>query len=354
MSYQSGWKAINLKFSERVPRTEYSAESYHWPLIQTVTGIDTSIEGNRKKATKEFVKKWDYAFMWMTLVGRGDMEESGGRTTKMGHAEYATGGTDFDTKMECPFKTLEEVYNFDACKEYGERDQEELVEELNKRYHEQKDYWAGITLTMGGVYTTFFSGLIEIFGWEMLLLAMGTDSKRFDKVIESYYRWIKQYFDAWARTDCKVFMSHDDICWTSGPVAHPEWYRKSIFPYYKKLWEPILSSEKKLIFTSDGKYDMFFDDIVEAGANMLVMEPGNDMRGFADKYGKTHGFVGNADTRILLLGTKEDIYKEVKRCMDIGKRYPGFIMAVGNHIPPNTPVDNALYYNEAYLKFSER
>ena len=53
---------------------------------------------------------------------------------------------------------------------------------------------------------------------------------------------------------------------------------------------------------------MFFDDIVEAGANMLVMEPGNDMRGFADKYGKTHGFVGNADTRILLLGTKEDIY----------------------------------------------
>jgi len=29
-------------------------------------------------------------------------------------------------------------------------------------------------------------------------------------------------------------------------------------------------------------------------------------------------------------------------------------MAVGNHIPPNTPVDNALYYNEAYMKLSER
>jgi len=27
---------------------------------------------------------------------------------------------------------------------------------------------------------------------------------------------------------------------------------------------------------------------------------------------------------------------------------------VGNHIPPNTPVDNALYYNEAYMKLSER
>ncbi len=354
MSYESGWKAINLEFSERVPRTEYSAESYHWPLVQAVTRIDTSIEANRKKATKEFVKKWDYAFMWMTPSGTGDIHNSGGRFTKMGHAEYALGGEDFDTKIECPFKTLEEVYNFDACEEYGERNQEELVKELNKRYHKQKDYWEDITLTMGGVYTTIFSGLIEIFGWEMLLLAIGKDPKRFDKVIESYYHWIKQYFDAWARTDCKVFMSHDDICWTSGPVAHPDWYRKSIFLYYKRLWEPILSAGKKLLFTSDGKYDIFFDDIVDAGANMLVMEPGNDMKGFADKYGKTHGFVGNADTRILLNATKEDIYKEVKRCMDIGKNYPGFIMAVGNHIPPNTPVDKALYYNEAYINLSRR
>jgi len=66
MSYESGWKALNLKFSERVLRTEYSAQSYHWPLVQRVIGIDTSIETNREKATKEFVKKWDYAFMWIT------------------------------------------------------------------------------------------------------------------------------------------------------------------------------------------------------------------------------------------------------------------------------------------------
>ena len=58
----------------------------------------------------------------------------------------------------------------------------------------------------------------------------------------------------------------------------------------------------------------------------------------AEKYGKTHSFVGNADTRILLNGTREDIEREVKRCMDIGKNCPGFIMAVGNHIPANTPV----------------
>jgi uroporphyrinogen-III decarboxylase len=42
-------------------------------------------------------------------------------------------------------------------------------------------------------------------------------------------------------------------------------------------------------------------------------------------------------------GTKEEIRAEVKRCMDIGKKYPGFFIAAGNHIPANTPVDNEAY-----------
>ena len=52
--------------------------------------------------------------------------------------------------------------------------------------------------------------------------------------------------------------------------------------------------------------------------------------------------------------TKEEIRAEVQRCMDIGKSCPGFFMAVGNHIPANTPVENALYYNEVYEELARR
>ncbi|MCD6407665.1 hypothetical protein J7L87_01270 [bacterium] len=349
MSYESGWKAINLEFTDRVPRTEYSVHVYHTEVIKKVTGIDP--EKEKEKAMKEFVRKWDYAFLWMTPGGYKFDEN---KVTKMGHAVYSSDGSDFNQKIICPYKTVEDVYKFDACKEFEERNQKELVDELNQIYHNLRNCWGDITLTMGGIYHTLFSGLIEIFGWEMLLIALGTDHQKFGRVIEGYFHWIKQYYEAWAKTDCEVFMAHDDICWTSGPVTHPEWYRKYIFPYYKKLWEPLLSSGKKLIFTSDGDYTVFFDDIVECGAHMLVMEPCCDMKLFAEKYGKTHGFVGNADCRVLLSGTKEDIYREVKRCMDIGKKYPGFIMAVGNHIPANTPTENVLYYNEVYLHLSKR
>jgi hypothetical protein len=40
--------------------------------------------------------------------------------------------------------------------------------------------------------------------------------------------------------------------------------------------------------------------------------------------------------------------------MNLGRACPGFFMAVGNHIPYNTPVENALYYNDAYEELCHR
>jgi len=149
-------------------------------------------------------------------------------------------------------------------------------------------------------------------------------------------------------------MVHDDIVWTSGPFTRPDWYRQYVFENYKKFFTPLIDAGKKIMYTSDGTYTMFIDDIVQAGADGFVLEPTTDMAYVAEKYGNTHIFVGNADTRILLDGTKEQIRAEVARCMAIGKDCPGFFMAVGNHIPPNKPVENAVYYNEVYNELSKR
>jgi uroporphyrinogen-III decarboxylase len=169
-----------------------------------------------------------------------------------------------------------------------------------------------------------------------------------------YCSWIKQYFDALGEADVPVVMIHDDIVWTSGAIFKPDWYRTYIFPNFKKLFAPIVESGKKLIYTSDGTYREFFDDVIACGVHGLVLEPGNDMAYLAEKYGKTHVFIGDVDTRILLFGTKAKIREEVERSMAIGKKCSGYFLAVGNHIPPNTPVENALYYNQVYEELSRR
>jgi hypothetical protein len=40
--------------------------------------------------------------------------------------------------------------------------------------------------------------------------------------------------------------------------------------------------------------------------------------------------------------------------MGLGNDCPGFIMAAGNHIPANMPVENAIYYNEVFEELRRR
>jgi hypothetical protein len=352
VSYQDGLAAINLEMPTRVPRTEYSADT-HWALVSAVTGIEVDASSPaelKSRARVAFRRAWNYDFNWEIL---GLSQVFGDMRTKMGHAVYASGGVDFSPEVVCPFKEPEEVLRFDPWEAYGQQDRRKLTRDFENHYRKVCDYDPDAVNTTG-IYVTCVSGLIEIFGWEMLLLTVGLDPEGFGEVANRYASWIQQYFDALGDANVPVVMVHDDIAWTSGPVFHPEWYRKYVFPNYRRFFGPLIDSGKKILYTSDGTYTEFIDDIAATGVHGFVMEPTTDMKYVAERYGKTHVFMGNADTRVLLNGTKEDIYAEVKRCMDIGKGCPGFFMAVGNHIPSNTPVENAVYYNDVYEELSRR
>lgn len=352
MSFIDGHAALILEMPARVPRTEYSADS-HWKLISAVTGISVAPDSSplqQQLATSAFMKAWNYDFVWNIHTGS---EVFGDKRSDMGHAEYAAGAVDYRADVHFLYDDPEDALTFDPWETFGSRSKSELISGFDKDYDKVCSQYSDC-VNMTGIYVTCMSGLIEIFGWEILLSAAGIDSRGFGDVTNRYVAWISQYFEALAESKSPVVMIHDDIVWTSGAFFNPQWYREFIFPNYKKLFAPLHDAGKKIIYTSDGNYTDFIDDIAGCAINGFVLEPTTDMQYIADKYGRTHAFIGNADTRILLHGTKDDIFNEVKRCMDIGKQYPGFFMAVGNHIPSNTPVENALYYNECYEKLSRR
>ena len=271
----------------------------------------------------------------------------------MGHATYASQGADFAAVGKAAFDDPDKVLAFDPMEAFGRKDHRELVRRFEQHYADAvKARPFGVN--MSGVYITLISGLLDLLGWDMLLLTAGVDSEGFGKLADRYARWMQQYFDAMADSNVPVIMVHDDMVWTGGAFIHPDWYRQFVFPNLKRYLDPLRQAGKIICFTCDGNYSEFLDDVVAAGAQCLVMEPCTDMKYFAEKYGRTHGFVGNADTRILLKNDKPAIRAEVERCMAIGKNCPGFFMSVGNHIPPNTPIDAALYYNEVYEELSKR
>ncbi len=352
MSYARGMAALHLEMTDCVPRSEYSAHC-HWDLIQAVTGIavsDDSPAEVQAEASGAFVKAWDYDFMWATTISRNVFGEV---RTKMGHAVYAAGGVDYSDEISSPFSEPEEVLDFCPDEQLPDWDAPQIYQMYLDQYEQSCERWPNC-VNMSGVYVSLVSGLIDLFGWDLLLTALGMHPEKFGEMTNRYSRWIQQFFDVLAETDIPVVMVHDDIVWSMGAFCRPDWYRQYVFPNLKRQIAPLREAGKTILFTADGNYTQFIDDIADCGVSGFVMEPSTDMQYIADKYGKTHSFIGNADTRILLSGTKQEIHAEVQRCMDIGKDCPGFFMAVGNHIPPNTPVESALYYNECYQQLGRR
>jgi hypothetical protein len=352
MSYADGWAALHLDKPSRVPRTEYSAHD-HWELVRAATGVPVTPKSSgeiKQRARKAFFKAWDYALNWQILLYT---QEFGEFRTRMGHGEYAADGSDRDDVVFCPFTDPEQVLSFDPREQYGRIDKDIWKEQFEYNYRAGHEYCPDM-VPMTGIYVTLVSGLIEILGWEMLLMALGTDPRRFGQLVNRYAEWVGQYFEALAMADVAVVMVHDDMVWAEGPFYRSDWYREYIFPNLRKLVRPLLDSGKRVMFTCDGDFTAFIDDIAATGVHGFFLEPATDMRRIAEAYGDTHVFVGNADTRILLKGSRDEIRAEVERCMAIGKDCPGFVMAVGNHIPANTPVESALYYNEVFEELRRR
>jgi len=345
MSKQVALDNICLKPAPRWGHTEYSME-YHPEYLRKVTGLEPS----DPDFLRRFYERWEFDILWTTNDGlHGDWFERG-RATNMGHAVYAADGSDMTEAVESPFKSAEEVWEFDAVREYGLPDFEEQVRAYERWFQETQAAYPGQLVT-GGYYKTIVSGAIQAFGWEMLLLG-ASEPERMEKVFDSFFRFTLFHMEAWARTSVEVVIQHDDFVWTSGPFMHPDIYRRVIIPRYAELWKPLKAAGKKVLFCSDGTFMEFGQDIADAGADGFIFEPSNDFGLMVERFGSSHALVGSAvDCRDMAFGSWETVRGSIDRTLDLAKKCKGLILAVGNHIPANVPDEMLDRYFE-YLRLN--
>jgi hypothetical protein len=336
MSYAIGIDTLHLWPTPRVAHTEYCD---HDALMRAVTGRKGDWGGDAA-----FCDAWEMDFIWNTHDGPAAWSKRG-RATDMGHAAYVEGGADKRAPGRCPFNGPEEVLAFDAVREYGLPELDGLAAFYEKQFRECQAAHPN-QVVPGGYYKTLVSGAIEAFGWDMLLLA-AAEQDQFEKVLDSIFRLSLHNFKAWARTGIPAFICHDDMVWTQGPFIQPEFYRRAIFPRYAELWSVLKKAGKKVLYCSDGDWSMFVDDIARAGADGFILETVTPLDPIVEKYGRTHVIVGSkVDCRTLTFERPERIRAEIDATLELALGCPGFIFAVGNHIPANVPMENARFYFE--------
>ncbi|MCE9615911.1 MAG: hypothetical protein K8T26_16695 [Lentisphaerae bacterium] len=351
MSRAIGMDIINLKPTSRPGHTEYSME-YHVALVRQLAGAAGVARGESKEASdyaiwdakirRALYDAWDFDFLWNTNDGMIDWGKVG-RVTDMGHAVYATDGADQRAPQVSPFESPEEVWAFDPAKEYGFPEFGEQVRAYQAQYDKLQGQFPN-QVSGGGYYKTVVSGAIATFGWDMLLVA-AADAAQFSRVLERFGAYTEFYVRAWAETDIEVFIQHDDMVWTAGPFMNPTIYRQVIFPIYRRLWTHLKQRGKKVIYCSDGTYDMFMDDIVAAGADGMIFEPCNDYASVVKRFGGKRCLIGSAvDCRTMAFDPWEQVQKQVDTTLALTRGMPGIMLAVGNHIPANVTDETCSRY----------
>lgn len=341
---------LSLRPTARPGHTEYSMD-YHPAFVRQVIGGDGKNTAPLSNAEKrDFYDAWEFDLLWGTQDGLHGNWLARGRATDMGHAAYAADGHDQRRAKTCPFEDVEEVYAFDPAREYGFPGFKEQVSAYENLHQERLELFPN-QLVSGGYYKTIISGALESFGWDMLLEA-ASEEDRFAVVLARFADYTAFYAKAWAETGIEVYIQHDDFVWTSGPFMRPEFYRKHIIPHYRRMWEPLKKAGKKILFCSDGTWDMFIEDIAACGADGFIFEPCNDFEKFAKGWGRTHCLVGGqVDCRTMTFGTWDQVRGEIDRTLETARDARGHFMAVGNHIPSNVSDEMCTRYME-YLKAS--
>lgn len=331
MSRATALDNIFLRPAKAWAHSEYSLE-YHAEYARSLTGMDpATTDGNRA-----LCDAWGFDFIWRTQDGVCGDWASRGRATDMGHAEYAEAGADRREPGECPFLSVEEVWEFDPVAEYGIPSFDEQVAAYEALDSEAREKYPN-QLTTGGYYKTIVSGAIQAFGWEMFLRA-AADRRKIEAVFDRFFQRTLFHMRAWAETSAEVVIQHDDFVWTSGAFMNPEIYRKAIIPRFAELWKPLHRAGKKVMFCSDGNFTEFAEDIANAGADGLIFEPCNDFGYMAERFGGSHCLAGSfVDCRDMTFGHWEKVKSDIARTIERLRECRGAIVCVGNHLPANIP-----------------
>jgi len=151
----------------------------------------------------------------------------------------------------------------------------------------------------------------------------------------------------------KAVWTTDDIGMQTGPMFGYGIFEEFFKHRYAKIIRTAHENGMHFWFHSCGNIEMFLDDFVAMGLDVLhpVQKYAMDERKIAGRYGGKLCFWAGMDVQqILPFGTPEQVREEVRFMIDVYDRPDGGCMITsGNGVTPDVPIENLFaFYDETY------
>lgn len=196
---------------------------------------------------------------------------------------------------------------------------------------------------------SLFGILRNWMGLEGLTYLMADDEALCDEIVDLIgnlvYRVTARVLEYGLRPDVCHFW--EDICFRSGPLVNPNFFRKRVGPHYRKITDLIRGYGVEVIYLDcDGVIDTLAPIWVENGVNtMFPIEVGTwqgSIRPLREKCGKDLRGIGGLN-KLTLEQDRAAIDAEIERMkplVDLG----GYLPCPDHHLTPDTSWENVQYY----------
>jgi uroporphyrinogen decarboxylase len=203
---------------------------------------------------------------------------------------------------------------------------------------------AGNRYKLGCWWRLFHERFGAIRGMEHMMLDYYSNMEKLKilgRLLLDYYKVI---IDRFAALGFDGIFTSDDLGHQRGPMMPPQIFRELYLPLYKEFIGYVHSKGMHVFLHSRGDNTLLMEFLIEAGLDVFhpVQKGCMDGAATARDFGNRLSFLAGVDVQHLLPeGTVADVRKGVRQFIDaFYKPKGGLLLAAGNGIMPDTPLEN--------------
>lgn len=328
------------------PNTMFGFRNERWKPFTMYDGTVVDVPGD---------------FNYTVDIEGATLMHPGGDLTALPRAKMPVGGYFFDTidtGLSADYDHLDPDEN---TREFSILSQSEIdhFASMARKYHLETEY--GIYMTMPGMAFGDIAlvpapwmkkprGIRRVDEWYLATLAYPEYiSKVFERQCEIALKNIELLAGSVGHLIQVVFVSGTDFGTQNGLFIAPETYRELYKPYQKAINDKIHElTGWKIFIHSCGAIFQLIPDLIDAGFDILnpvqISAKGMNVTDLKKEFGDDIVFWGGGiDTqRTLPFGKPEEVYREVRKNIDILGPGGGFVFTSVHNIQSNVPVENIL------------
>ncbi len=172
----------------------------------------------------------------------------------------------------------------------------------------------GVVARFGDIFTTAW----QMMGFTPFCYAMYEQEDLVAYAMEKLGELVLGIFRTMADYDAVGALWYsDDIAYATGLMVTPDFYRRYLFPWMKRIGDLAAERDMPYIYHTDGLLWEVMEDLIDCGIDALQpIEPAAmDIREVKRRYGDRLALIGNVEVDLLARGAEEQVRAEVRRLL---------------------------------------